>query len=336
MLLIPPTLLGITLIVFVITRFVPGGPLEQALMEMQAVNMDTGRSSAGAEQALSRDQIEQLEAYFGFDKPWYQAYLEWLGRVLRGDLSESYRWNEPVTSMIGERLPVSIYYGLVTFIITYAVCIPLGIVKAIRHRTFLDNSTSILIFAGYAVPGYVLGALLILFFSVQREWFPMGGFVGFQYQHLLPWGVYTDWQAFLSVLHHSVLPLACYLIGSFAVTTLLMKNHLMDNLAADYMRTAVAKGSGFQQAVLGHALRNSLIPIATTFGQNITLFLGGSFLIEFLFDINGLGLLGFEAVLQRDYFIVMGVVLLSSLLLLLGNVISAILVALTDPPLRLE
>ena len=334
-LLIPPTLLGITLIVFAITRFVPGGPVEQAFMQMQQVNADSGRSF-GNEQAMSDEQIQQLKEMYGFDKPWYIAYVHWLGDLARGDLGNSYRWNEPVWKLMGEALPISLFYGLWTVVITYLVCIPLGVLKAIKHRTWVDNISSILIFAGYAIPGYVLGALLILFFAVQRDWFPMGNFVGFEYQYLMPWGVFTNAQAFLSVLHHAVLPLICYLIGSFAVTTLLMKNHIMDNLHADYMRTAVAKGVPFRKAVVSHALRNSLIPIATTFGQNIILFVTGSFLIEFLFDINGFGLLGLEAIFQRDYPIVMGVVLLSSFLLLLGNIISDILVALIDPRIRFQ
>jgi microcin C transport system permease protein len=136
------------------------------------------------------------------------------------------------------------------------------------------------------------------------------------------------------MVHHAVLPLICYLVGSFAVTTMLMKNHLMDNLAADYMRTAVAKGVDFRRAVMRHAFRNSLIPIATTFGHNLLLFVSGSFLIEFLFDINGFGLLGLESVFQRDYPVVMGVVLVSSIALLVGNVISDFLVALVDPRVR--
>ncbi len=334
-LLIPPTLLGITLIVFAITRFVPGGPVEQAFMQMQQVNVDSGRSF-GNDQAMSDEQIQQLKEMYGFDKPWYIAYVLWLGDLVRGDLGDSYRWNEPVWNLMGAALPISLFYGLWTVVITYLVCIPLGVLKAIKHRTWVDNISSILIFAGYAIPGYVLGALLILFFAVRRDWFPMGNFVGFEYQHLMPWGVFTNVQAFFSVIHHAVLPLICYLIGSFAVTTLLMKNHLMDNLAADYMRTAVAKGVPFRKAVVGHALRNSLIPIATTFGQNIILFVTGSFLIEFLFDINGFGLLGLEAIFQRDYPIVMGVVLVSSFLLLLGNIISDILVALIDPRIRFQ
>lgn len=337
-LLIPPTLFGITILVFMITRFVPGGPLEQRLMELQQLDAQTGRSSGSVAsgQAISEDQLQQLKEYYGFDKPWYTSYFNWLGKVLQGDLGDSYRWNEPVWDRIESALPISTYYGLVTVVVTYLVCIPLGVLKAIRHRTFVDNATSVVIFAGYAIPGYVLGAILILFFSVRNDWFPMGGFVGYEFSHLMPWGVFRDPEAFLSVIRHSILPLLCYLVSSFAVTTLLMKNHLMDNLAADYMRTAVAKGLAFRKAVVRHAMRNSLIPIATTFGQNITLFVTGSFLIEFLFDIEGFGLLGLEAVFQRDYPVVMGVVLLGSLLLLIGNVISDILVALVDPRIRFE
>ena len=259
-----------------------------------------------------------------------------MGKVITGDLGTSYRYNDPVWNMINNALPVSVFYGLVTVILTYSVCIPLGVVKAIQHRTFIDNASSVLIFAGYAIPGYVLGALLLLFFSVRRDWFPLGGFVDQEYAYLMPWGVFKSWEAFTSVVHHAILPLACYLIGSFAITTLLMKNHLMDNLAADYIRTAIAKGVSFRRAVVKHAMRNSLIPIATTFGQNIVLFVGGSFLIEFLFDINGFGLLGLTAIFDRDYPVVMGVVFLASLLLLIGNIISDFLVALIDPRIRFK
>jgi microcin C transport system permease protein len=215
-------------------------------------------------------------------------------------------------------------------VITYLVCIPLGVVKAIKHRTAVDNISSILIFVGYAVPGYVLGALLLLYFSVRLEWFPMGGFVSMRFDDMGPWDQAMD------LLSHSVLPLICYLIGAFAFTTMLLKNHLMDNLASDYIRTAIAKGVSFRQAVTRHAMRNSLIPIATTFGQNITLLVSGSFLIETVFDINGFGLLGLNAILDRDYPVVMGVVLLSSFLLLLGNIISDFLVALVDPRIRFQ
>ena len=227
-----------------------------------------------------------------------------------------------------QRFPISLFYGLVSLVITYLVCIPLGVVKAIGHRSTMDNVTSVIVFAGYAVPGYVLGALLLLFFAVEVDWFPMGGFTSFNYDELTPMGKVLD------ILHHATLPLICYLVGSFAVTTMLMKNNLMDNLAADYVRTAVAKGVPFRKAVSGHALRNSLIPIATTFGQNITLLVGGSFLIETIFDIDGFGLLGLTSIFDRDYPVVMGIVFLASLLLLIGNILSDMLVAMVDARVR--
>jgi len=332
LLLIPPTLLGVTIIVFAITRLVPGGPLERAIMESQMMDASgSGFSqSAGQGMAISEAQLEQLKAYYGFDKPVIESYLIWTGKVLTGDLGSSYRYNEPVWDVIKDRFPVSIYYGLITLVLTYLVCIPLGVLKAVRHRTAVDTISSILIFIGYAIPGYALGSLLLLYFSVRLEWLPMGGFVSFTFQDKTLTGQIID------LLEHSALPLICYMVGSFALVTLLLKNHLMDNLAADYVRTAIAKGVSFRQSVLKHALRNSLIPIATTFGQNITLLVGGSFLIESIFDIDGFGLLGLTSILDRDYPVVMGVVLLSSFLLLIGNILSDILVALVDPRIRFQ
>ena len=330
--LIPPTLLGITIIVFTITRLVPGGPLERAIMEAQQMDAASGFSSqaAGQGMAISEAQLEKLKEYYGFDKPLLQSYAQWLGKVVSGDLGNSYRYNEPVWDVIVDRFPVSLYYGLVTLVLTYAVCIPLGVVKAIRHRTVVDNATSVLIFIGYAIPGYALGSLLLLYFSVRLEWFPMGGFVSYDF-HSKGAG-----EQALDLLQHSVLPLICYMVGAFALVTMLLKNHLMDNLAADYMRTAVAKGVSFRRSVTRHAMRNSLIPIATTFGQNITLLVSGSFLIETIFDIDGFGLLALTAVLDRDYPVVMGVVLISSLLLLIGNILSDLLVAVVDPRIRFQ
>jgi microcin C transport system permease protein len=332
-LLIPPTLLGITLIVFLITRVVPGGPIERALMEARmgdaggagtASRTDTGRG------AISEEQMQMLREYYGFDRPPVAAYFIWLGKVLRGDLGMSYRYNEPVTTILLSRVPVSLTYGAVTLLLVYSVCIPLGIVKAIRHRTLLDNVTSALVFVGYAIPGYALGAILVVYLAARWGWFPMGGFRSEDFPDLTLWGKFTD------LAHHAVLPLICYCIGAFAFVTLLLKNQLMDNLAADFVRTAVAKGVSFRQAVLKHALRNSLIPLATYFGQSVTVLVGGSFLIEFIFDINGMGLLGYTSVVDRDYPTVMGVLLMSSMLLLLGHILADVLVALVDPRVRFK
>ncbi|MDA9680165.1 ABC transporter permease [Gammaproteobacteria bacterium] len=330
-LLIPPTLLGVTIIVFTITRLVPGGPLERAIMESQQFNNSGATSQiAGANMALSEAQLKKLQEYYGFDKPLLESYVAWLGKVVQGDLGSSYRYNEPVWDVIRDRFPVSLYYGLITLVITYIVCIPLGVLKAIKHKTAVDNVSSILIFVGYAIPGYALGSLLLLYFSVRLDWFPMGGFVSISFEEKDVIGKTMD------LINHSILPLICYLIGSFALVTLLLKNHLMDNIASDYIRTAIAKGVSFRQAVTQHAMRNSMIPIATTFGQNIVLLVSGSFLIETIFDIDGFGLLGLTAILDRDYPIVMGVVLLASFLLLIGNIISDILVALVDPRIRFQ
>jgi microcin C transport system permease protein len=328
LLLLPPTLVGITLIVFFITRIVPGGPLEQTLMEARTLGSGRHMSLGGQGTALSADQLDQLKQYYGFDKPWYVGYVSWLGKVLTGDLGTSYRYNEPVWDLMKERFPISLFYGVIVLIVTYAVCIPLGILKTIRHNTWMDTGSSILIFIGYAIPGYVLAALLLVFFSARLRWFPMGGFVGEDFATLTMAGKVKD------LAWHSALPLICYLVGSFAFVTLLLKNQLLDNLAADYMRTAIAKGSPYRLAVLRHGLRNSLIPLATNFGQNITLLVFGSFLIETIFDIEGFGLLGYSSIRDRDYPVVMGVLLLTSMLLLLGNIISDALVALVDPRVK--
>lgn len=328
LLLLPVTLVGITLIVFMITRFVPGGPLEQALMRAQFSSEARTTSRGVGGTALSQEQMDQLKHYYGFDKPWPVAYAQWLGKVFTGDLGTSYRYNEPVTSLIAERLPVSLTYGAIVLLLTYGVCIPLGVVKAIRHNTWVDSATSFLIFVGYAVPGYILGALLVVFLSARLRWFPMGGFVGDNFSSLGFFGKLGDWA------YHAVLPLTCYLVGSFALVTLLMKNHLLDNLAADYMRTAVAKGVSGRKAILHHALRNSLIPIVTSIGQSVYLLVFGSFLIETIFDIDGIGLLGYNSVLDRDYPVVLGELLLTALAILVGNIIGDALVALTDPRVK--
>ena len=409
-LLILPTLIGATLVVFFITRVTPGGPLEAALRQAAAQQGDRGMKDAGA--SLSEEQKEEMAAYYGFDRPFFPAYLAWLGilpkegdkqfikfakdkqempvtlqellpreqwkpnnayrttqakvsrdgkltaddasglkewrtreekekervqvfrpkfdGLLQGNLGTSTRYNESVWDMIRERMPISIFYGLVTFIISYLVCIPLGILKAIKHRTVIDNASSILIFVGYSIPGFVLASVLVVYLAARLNWFPTGGFVSENFDSLTVGGKAWD------VVHHAVLPLICYMVGSFAFMTMLVKNNLMDNLAADFVRTAVAKGAGFKRAVLVHALRNSLIPLATTLGHIVSIFVAGSTLIELIFEINGFGLLGYYSVLDRDYPLVMGILVIQVVLLMVGNILSDFFVALTDPRIRFE
>jgi microcin C transport system permease protein len=177
LLLIVPTFIGITLLVFAITRAVPGGPVERMLSQAAQASAESGFSTnqGGASSALSESQLNELKEYYGFDKPVIQSYLTWLGKVLRLDLGESTRYNEPVWDIIKERFPISIFYGIATLILTYGICIPLGIVKAIKHNTVFDNVSSAIVFVGYAIPAYVIGIALITVFSSYLEWFPLRG-----------------------------------------------------------------------------------------------------------------------------------------------------------------
>ena len=438
LLLIPPTLLGVTLLVFTITRFVPGGPMERALQEAQKASEGGGSSSGQIGGGMNEEQVEELEEEYGFDKPIFQAYLQWLGALprerrlskaefreqgkdkvggdfigdsnntlvllkgsgrqaqvtrqgtvvtsatysddnrpitedgweirletiadrkerwsrrsgediskapqnyddraivyktrfaglLQGDLGRSTDFGDPVWDLIKGRIPVALYFGILTALITYGVCLPLGILKAIRHRTMIDNLTSILIFVGYAIPGFALGALMLVYLGARGGWFPLFGLTDPNFDDM------GTWDQFVDLLHHTALPLLCYVVGGFAWLTMMMKNNLMDNLAADYVRTAVSKGVSFRSAVFKHAFRNSFIPIASTLGQLITILVSGSILIESVFDIQGFGLLQYQALLGRDQTVIMGTLTIAAFLLVLGNILSDLIVAMVDPRVK--
>jgi len=334
LLLMIPTFIGITFATFLLCQFVPGGQIDQLRMQMAGAG-DGGETAgvggnARVQLDIPEEQLARLNEYYGFDKPLPVAYATWLADALRLDLGVSFRYNEPVTQVIADRLPISIYYGLVTALFTYGICIPLGILKAIRHRTRIDTITSVLIFVGYAVPGFALGAVLSNLLAVRFEFFPLGGFQSGEADGLAPMARFVD------IVWHSVLPLVAYLAGSFAVTTMLMKNSLIENMSADYVKTALAKGLSWRKSVFVHALRNSLIPMATTVGSLLGIFLTGSFLIERVFSIQGVGLLAFEAIQTRDFPIVLGFLVISSVLLMVGNLLSDLAVALVDPRVRFE
>lgn len=335
LLLVIPTFIGITLVVFVITRFVPGGPIDKILSQARQLSSTEMSSSSSIKNyqdnsPLSAGQLQELKEFYGFDKPVLISYLNWLGKVLVFDLGTSTRYYDPVWEIIKDKLPVSIYYGVITTILTYLICIPLGILKAIRHKTFLDNSTSVFILIGYALPGFIVAIILFVWPAARWDLFPLGGFVSDDFEDLSFLTQVKD------VIYHSVLPMIAYMIGSFATMTFLMKNTLMDQIASDYVRTAIAKGLSFKAAVFKHAFRNSLIPLATHFGNNISVFLAGSFLIERVFNIDGLGLLGYESLVERDYPVVLGVLVISSILGLLGNILSDLCVALVDPRIKFD
>lgn len=258
------------------------------------------------------------------------VYQTSVSGLLQGDLGRSTVYNDPVHEMIFSRMPVAVYFGLLTAFITYAVCLPLGVLKALKHRTFIDSATSVLIFLGYSIPGFALGAILLVHLGARMNLFPLFGLTSADFDQLGTFDKLKD------LAHHTVLPLICYIVGSFAGLTMMTKNNLMDNLAADYVRTAVAKGASFHKAVFGHAFRNSMIPIATSLGDLVTVFIGGSMLVETVFDIQGFGLLQYQSVIARDVPVIMGTLTIAAFLMLIGHVISDFIVAMVDPRIKFE
>jgi microcin C transport system permease protein len=334
-----PTFLGITVVCFVLCQFVPGGPVEQMMMKMRGMEQSgggevaTGSGEAGS--VISEKQREELIAYFGFDKPVLVRYWNWLVHDGMGMKQDSYKYtNKKVYQLIRERMPVSLTFWIWGTILSYVVCIPLGIAKAIKHEKVFDFASSAVVFVGYAIPPFAFGMVLKLLFCGMNEnlwdFFPLGGFHSENFDALSAWGQFKDVGA------HMFLPLLCYMIGGFAVTTLLMKNSLLEQINQDYVRTVLAKGCSMNRAVWGHAVRNALIPIVTGLGSIIPAMLSGSILIERVFEIPGMGMLSYDAILTRDYPVFMGLMALTSVLTLIGRLVSDILYMGVDPRISLN
>jgi len=335
LLLVIPTFLGITMAVFVVMHFVPGGPVERQILRYQMATVQEGGAGAavgGRSVSLPQEAIDEIRRYYGFDKPVHVRYIQWLGNLARLDLGNSYIYYQPVWDVIKSRFPVSIFLGLTGFILSYLVCVPLGVLKAIRHGTKFDFASSFIVFLGYSIPGWALGTALLVLFGGGSYWelFPLGGFRPYNWEFL------SFGQKVVAQIHHMFLPVLCYMVGSFATLTILTKNSLMENLGQDYVRTAFAKGLTERRVIFVHALRNSLIPIATGLGHVFGLVLAGSFLIERVFNIDGMGYLGYTSILQRDYPVALGILVISSLLLLIGNILSDVIYAVVDPRIRFK
>ncbi len=333
-LLIIPTFIGITLVVFTILQIVPGGPLEMEIMKLKMGGATEGASSTSTSTGINipESAMEEIKKYYGFDKPIHERYILWINNLAHLNLGKSYVYAEPVWDVITSRFPVSIYFGLISFVLTYLVCIPLGVFKAVKNGSKFDIMSSVLVFIGYSIPGFAFGAFLLVLFGGGSflDWFPLGGF------RSIDWPEMSLGDKILDQLHHTILPVLSYMIGSFATLTILTKNSVIENLSQDYIRTAFAKGISEKKVIFKHALRNSLIPIATGIGHFLSLILAGSFLIESVFNIDGMGLLGFKSVVNRDYPVVMGILVISTLLLLIGNIISDIIYAIVDPRIRFK
>lgn len=331
LLLIVPTFLGITLVCAAITQFVPGGPIEQIMAQMRGASGGEGRRGhARAETKVSESYRKELVKRFGFDQPFHVQYKRWLWDERLGLQKESFKYpNRTAWELIKERFPVSLIFGITGFVISYLVCIPLGIAKALRHGSRFDLVSGVVVFVGYAIPPLAFGMVLKMFLCGTVDGFfdvfPNVGYRSDNYDSLPFWGRMTD------VSWHMVLPVLCYVIGDFAVLTLLMKHSMLDQIGQDYVRTVLAKGGSLKRAIWGHALRNSLIPIATGFGGILTVMFAGSIIIEQIFEIPGMGKLGLEALVGRDYAVFMGILSVTSVLGLLGNVFSDFCYVLIDP-----
>lgn len=330
-LLIVPTFLGITVVCFSLCQFVPGGPVEQAMIRMRGANQSRGANAV----SISEDQRKAIERHFGFDRPIHERYWKWLVHDRLGMDSKSYKYsNKTVWQVIRERFPISLIFGVTSFFLTYLICIPLGIAKALRHGKPFDLVSSVVVFAGYAMPAFAFGMILRSFLTgtsdIALDWFPVSGFKSDDYDSLTLWGRIVD------VSWHMCLPMLCYMLGHFAVLTLLMKNSLLEQISQDYVRTVLAKGGTMKRAIWGHAFRNALIPIATGFGGVFLMMFGGAPLIEKVFEIPGMGLLSLEAVLGRDYMVFMGILSLTSVLGLVGRVFSDFCYVLIDPRINFD
>ncbi|PJZ71156.1 peptide ABC transporter permease [Leptospira perolatii] len=326
--LVVPTLFGITFLVFTLSHLAPGGPLEREIAKLRGYANLQGASA----KEINQEEIELLKKRLHLDKPIPVAYLYWLSEIVVFDLGDSRLHSRPVSDLILEKIPVSLTFGLSGFLLSYLICIPLGIGKALKSGEAFDSSTSIIILLAYSIPVFAFAMLLLYVFASGEifSWFPLGHEVSDDYE------TFSFFDRVIDRLYHMVLPVLCYVSGSFAVLTLLMKNSLLDQISKEYVRTAISKGLSFKEAVFKHAFRNSLIPIATGFGSNISLILAGSLIIELVFNIDGMGLLSFQAVTERDTDLMMGLLLVQSILALIGNILSDFCYVWIDPRINFE
>jgi microcin C transport system permease protein len=334
-----PTLFGITVISFIIINLTPGSPVEQKLQQMRlggAIGEGGAHGGGGggsrSESGVSQEVIDALNKQYGFDKPILVRYGIWIKNIVSLDFGDSFKYEEPVTKLIAEKFPVSLMFGLVSFILTYLISIPLGVYKAIRDGSKFDQVTTVLLIAAYSIPSIILGILLLLFFAGASyfNWFPISGMYSDNYDQLALWGKVFD------RLHHAVLPLVCYMIGGFTYLTFMMKNSLLDVIKLDYVRTARAKGLSDKVVYMKHALRNALIPIITGMSGLLTIFFAGSILVEKIFNLDGMGLLSLTSVSARDYNVLMGLIFFESLLFLLGRLVTDLLYVVVDPRIDLQ
>ena len=338
LLLMIPTLFGILLITFIIIQFVPGGPVEQMVAQLQG--RDTGGVGEGparaegayrGRQGVDAARVEEIKKLYGFDKPAPERFLQMLGQFARFDLGKSFFHNKDVWQLIKEKLPVSISLGVFTFLLTYLISVPLGILKAVRAGTRFDTATTFIVLLGYAIPSFVLGVVLLVYFAGGSfvQWFPLRDITSSNWSELSWFGKVTDY------LWHITLPVAAMVVGSFAVITIMTKNSVLEEIRKQYVLTARAKGLAERDVMWRHVFRNSLIPIMTGFpAAFVGAFFGSSLLIETLFSLDGLRLLSYESVIRRDYPVVFGTLFMFTIIGLLTTLLRDLSYLWVDPRVR--
>ena len=349
LLLMVPTIIGIMAISFAIVQFAPGGPVERVIAQLQGHDVGaTSRFSSTADggaqsfqgsaeaasstyrgaQGLDPEFIAELEAQFGFDKPVHERFFKMLWDYARFDFGESYYRDVAVVDLIKEKLPVSITLGLWTTLLTYLISIPLGIAKARRDGTGFDVWTSGVIIVGYAIPGFLFAVMLIVLFAGGSyfDWFPLRGLTSDNFDELSPGGQIVDY------LWHIFLPVLALSISGFATTSLLTKNAFLDEIRKQYVVTARAKGLAENKVLYGHVFRNAMLIVIAGFpGAFIGAFFTGSLLIETIFSLDGLGLLSYESIINRDYPVVFASLYIFGLIGLVVTLISDLTYMWVDP-----
>ena len=351
LLLMIPTLLGIMFVNFVIVQFAPGGPIDQIIEQMVSggsggvstratgMSADIGASSLNdssrnpASRGLDPEILADLEKQFGFDKPVHERFLNMLYNYMTLDFGESYFQDRPVVDLVIERLPISISLGLWSMLLIYSISLPLGVRKAVKEGTRFDIWTSALLFIGYAVPGFLFAILLIILFAGGSyfDWFPLRGIVSDG------WGDMSLFDQIIDYFWHLALPITALTIGGFATLTMLTKNSFIEEISKQFVLTARSKGMSERRVMYGHVFRNAMLIVIAGFpAALIGILFTGSMLIEVIFSLEGIGLLGFEAVLTRDYPIMFGTLFVFTLIGLVLQLIGDITYTLIDPRIDFE
>jgi len=339
LLLMIPTLFGILLITFVVIQFVPGGPVEQMVAQFQGFEAG-GEGGAGpgaaaggyrGRQGVDAVRVEEIKKLYGFDKPAPERFVQMIGQFARFDLGKSFFHSKDVWQLVLEKLPVSISLGVWTFLLVYLISVPLGIAKAVRAGTPFDTATTFVILVGYAIPSFVMGVVLLVFFAGGSfvQWFPLRGITSLNWHELSIPGKILDY------FWHIALPVTAMVLGGFAVITILTKNSVLEEIRKQYVLTARAKGVDERRVLWRHVFRNAMIPIMTGFpAAFVGAFFSGSLLIETLFSLDGLGLLSYVSVIRRDYPVVFGSLFIFTIIGLLTTLLRDLSYLWVDPRVK--